>query len=113
MDLRRLLRVSKIAIAGAEKPWPLAQDDPRPENYHDWRKRVKDHWYHVRLLESLWTEVLEAREASLKNLETWLGDDHNLVVLCDKLTNEPEKYGEADGVQLFSDAGRRASKRTS
>jgi hypothetical protein len=78
-----------------------AEDDPRPENYHEWRKRVKDHWYHVRLVEDLWTEVLEARESSLKNLETWLGDDHNLVVLCDKLTNEPDKYGEADGVQLF------------
>jgi hypothetical protein len=78
-----------------------AQDDPRPENYHEWRKRVKDHWYHVRLLESLWTEVIQAREASLKNLETWLGDDHNLVVLRDKLSNEPEKYGDADGVHLF------------
>lgn len=83
------------------KAMATAQGDPRPENYHEWRKRVKDHWYQVRLLESLWTEVIQAREASLKDLETWLGDDHNLVVLCDKLTNEPEKYGEADGVQLF------------
>jgi CHAD domain-containing protein len=83
------------------KAMAVAQQDSRAENYHDWRKRVKDHWYHVRLLESLWTEVLQAREASLKNLETWLGDDHNLVVLCGKLTNEPEKYGEADGIRLF------------
>ena len=76
-----------------------AEGDPRPENYHDWRKRVKDHWHQVRVLESLWREVLQAREASLKNLETWLGDDHNLVILCDRLTNEPEKYGEAYDVQ--------------
>ncbi len=78
-----------------------AQADPCPENYHEWRKRVKDHWYHVRLLESLWTEVMQAHEASLKNLETWLGDDHNLVVLRGKLQSEPEKYGEAQDIQLF------------
>jgi hypothetical protein len=31
----------------------LAQKRPGPKNYHDWRKRVKDHWYHVRLMEDL------------------------------------------------------------
>jgi len=75
--------------------------DPRPENYHEWRKRVKDHWYHVRLLESLWTNVMQAHEASLKDLETWLGEDHNLVVLRTKLEDEPDKYGGAQEVQLF------------
>ncbi len=44
---------------------------------------------------------MQAHEASLKNLETWLGDDHNLVVLCDKLHKEPEKYGDAKDIQLF------------
>lgn len=72
-----------------------------PESFHEWRKRVKDHWYHVRLLESLWTEVLQARENSLKELETWLGDDHNLVVLCEKLDGSPEQYGGDDNVELF------------
>ena len=59
--------------------------DPMPENYHYFRKRVKDHWYHVRLLENVWTEEMKAREASLKDLQTWLGDDHNLFVLREKL----------------------------
>lgn len=83
------------------KAMAAAQKSARPEDFHDWRKRVKDHWYHVRLLENLWTEVMQAHEASLKNLETWLGDDHNLVVLCAKLGNEPEKYGDEKSVQLF------------
>ena len=79
----------------------VARKDGTPENYHEWRKRVKDHWYHIRLLESLWTEVMRAHEASLHDLETWLGDDHNLVVLCGKLEAEPEKYGDAENVRLF------------
>ncbi|MFL6350303.1 MAG: CHAD domain-containing protein [Bryobacteraceae bacterium] len=78
-----------------------AQKDPRPENYHEWRKRVKDHWYHVRLLENVWTEVMQAHEASLKNLETWLGDDHNLVVLREKLESKPEDYGDKKDIHVF------------
>ncbi len=64
-----------------------------PENLHELRKRVKDHWYHVRLLEGVWSETMGAREKSLKDLETWLGEDHNLVVLSERLTTEPAKYG--------------------
>ena len=83
------------------KTMKIVQNDPTPENYHEWRKRVKDHWYHVRLLESLWTDVMQAHEGSLKNLETWLGDDHNLVVLHSKLEDNPEQYGEQKNIQLF------------
>ena len=34
--------------------------DPSPENVHEWRKRVKDLWYHLRLLRDSWPEVLGA-----------------------------------------------------
>lgn len=80
----------------------IARKQPAPETFHEWRKRVKDHWYHVRLLESLWTEVLQARESALKDLETWLGDDHNLVVLREKLQAKPEQYGGDSNVQVFT-----------
>lgn len=79
----------------------VARKADAPENYHEWRKRVKDHWYHVRLLESLWTDVMQAHEASLHDLETWLGDDHNLVVLCGKLQQAPEQFGGDENVKLF------------
>src|ERR1700730_1572612 len=78
----------------------VAQKHPRPENYHEWRKRVKDHWYHVRLLENLWTDVLRGYENSLKNIETWLGDDHNLVLLHDRLVSEPQSYGQEKTIDL-------------
>ncbi|MBV8895450.1 MAG: CHAD domain-containing protein [Acidobacteriaceae bacterium] len=84
------------------KAMETARKQPAPETFHEWRKRVKDHWYHVRLLESLWTGVLQARESSLKELETWLGDDHNLVVLHEKLNADPARYGGEENVRLFT-----------
>jgi CHAD domain-containing protein len=92
--LKRRYRRGKEAMAAANK-------HPAPETFHEWRKRVKDHWYHIRLLESLWTEVLKARESALKDLETWLGDDHNLVVLRERLDQNPEQYGTEQNVELF------------
>src|SRR5205823_10891030 len=58
----------------------LAWKDPIPEHFHEWRKRVKDHWYHMKLLEDLLGGAIKQREKDLKDLQEWLGDDHNLVV---------------------------------
>lgn len=91
----------KLTYRRGRKALAKAQREPDPANYHDFRKRVKDHWYHIRLLESLWKEALQARESSLHELETWLGDDHNLVVLCELLQKEPERYGGAQQTGLF------------
>jgi len=100
----------KLTYRSGRKALAKAQSDPHPLNYHDFRKRVKDHWYHIRLLESLWTEVQQARESSLHQLETWLGDDHNLVVLCDQLQKDPAKYGGPEHVQLFLALGAQHQK---
>jgi CHAD domain-containing protein len=70
-----------------------AKKNPTDENCHEWRKAVKYHWYHLRLLERLWTDSLESYEKNLKELETWLGDDHNLVVLRSRIEANPTAYG--------------------
>ena len=69
-----------------------AYENPLPENFHEWRKRAKDHWYHIRLLENLWTPAMEAYESSLKTLEQCLGDDHNLVVLRQTALSDPSYF---------------------
>lgn len=78
-----------------------ARRNPNPVTYHAFRKRVKDHWYHVRLLESLWPEAQQARESSLHDLETWLGDDHNLAVLAQQMQEEPDRYGGQQNLESF------------
>jgi len=69
-----------------------AQKHPRAENYHDWRKRVKEQWYHIRLLEGLRNPEMQASERELKDLEEALGADHNLVVLRERMVGEPAYY---------------------
>jgi CHAD domain-containing protein len=83
----------KSTYARGRKAMEYAEKHPQPESFHEWRKRVKDHWYHVRLLESLWTGDMRAYEKSLKELETCLGDDHNLVMLRAKIEAAPARHG--------------------
>jgi CHAD domain-containing protein len=80
-----------------------AKKDASAENFHQLRKRVKDHWYHIRLMEGLWTEVMGAYEKSLKDLEDWLGNDHNLTVLRDKIAAEPAFFGKEKQIDLALD----------
>ena len=51
------------------------------EAFHDWRKRVKDHWYHIRLLQDVWPKGMKSYCGSLKDLAAILGDEHDLVVM--------------------------------
>ena len=74
------------------RAFAAAYQEPTPENFHEFRKRAKDHWYHIKLLENLWTPVMQAYESSLKCLEQRLGDDHNLVVLRSSLQASPELF---------------------
>jgi CHAD domain-containing protein len=82
----KIFRRGRTAMANARK-------SDSDEDFHEWRKAVKYHWYHIRLLERAWTDVLQVYEKSLKDLETWLGDDHNLVVLRDRIRANPAVYG--------------------
>jgi CHAD domain-containing protein len=65
-----------------------AVDDPTVDALHDWRKRVKDLWYHQRLLADLWPDVLEAQAAQTKVLSEHLGDDHDAAVLAELLRGD-------------------------
>lgn len=73
-----------------------AQRGPSIDVLHEWRKRVKDYWYHTCLLRGVWTGVMTAWQRELKTLSDCLGDDHDLMVLRSALLAEPERYGGED-----------------
>jgi CHAD domain-containing protein len=68
--------------------------DPTAENVHDWRKRVKDLWYQLRLLQDAWPAVLKASSAEAHELADLLGDHHDLSVLVaaarDQTPDDPD-----------------------
>jgi len=59
-----------------------AGEEPSVENYHEWRKRVKYHRYHLRNLRKVWKPVMKAQRKQVKKLSTLLGDDHDIAVLA-------------------------------
>jgi len=115
----------KAAFRRGKKAFAKYRRSRRREDLHEWRKRVKDHWYHVRLLEDLWTPALKGYEHTLKTLEDLLGETLNLWMLHDQLpvlhtafetTIERERkelLGRAVklGEQIYSEKTRRLVKR--
>ena len=65
-----------------------AQDDRDDEHLHEWRKRVKDLWYHQRVLQPIWPALMEAQADQLGDLGELLGDDQDLANLRRTLTTE-------------------------
>ena len=88
------------AYVRARKAFRRAARSGRTEDYHEWRKRAKDQWYQVRLVEASWSNHAAEYEKSLRDLQNWLGDEHNLAVLGDVLSARPSAYGTPEEVQL-------------
>ena len=79
-------------VAGAARAYgrgrdafALARTNPSVVHLHEWRKRVKDLWYHERLLAPAWPEVIGAHGEQAHRLSELLGDDHDLAVLRGRL----------------------------
>lgn len=69
-----------------------AMASPLPELFHEWRKRVKDHWYHLQLLRNVSPEI-RGRMAAMQQLSRDLGDHHDLVLIEQSIVNGPATSG--------------------
>lgn len=75
----------KKTYARGRKALDKARDEPDETNLHEFRKRSKYHWYHMRLLQGLWPPVLRGRRRECDRLAKTLGHIHDLDVLRDVL----------------------------
>jgi CHAD domain-containing protein len=87
-DLATLQAGEKRAYRDGRRAFADARADPSPERLHEWRKRVKDLWYHHRLLARAWRGPMQAYADECDALGTRLGDDHDLATLAATLTAE-------------------------
>jgi CHAD domain-containing protein len=61
---------------------------PVPENFHAWRKRVKDLWYQLRILQPLNRVVLEKIASDAEVLGELLGREHDFHFILARLEKE-------------------------
>ena len=74
------------------KAMARATTSQQAADFHEWRKQIKALWYELRLIEGGTTGI--GRDiAALRRAERWLGDDHNVVVLCEELSKDPSVCG--------------------
>lgn len=85
----------------SRKAMQAAYGDPTPDHFHEWRKRVKYHCYHLRILELVWKKTVKKQRREAERLGQMLGDDHNLAVLAGLLQSEPKTYGKPRDVQAL------------
>lgn len=71
-----------------------ARLDRSAEQLHEWRKRVKDHWYHTQLLTPIWPSLMRLRNQSLKRLADMLGDDHDLAMMYHLMQTQSALFGD-------------------
>jgi len=62
------------------------------ENVHEWRKRVKDLWYSIRILSNLWPEIMSPLVILLGKLSDALGDANDLFLLKERIISNQSKF---------------------
>lgn len=98
--LEKSCRRAREAMAAAEA-------EPVAERLHQWRKRVKDHGFHRRLLRRALPDKLRAGRAQLDELGELLGDLNDLAMLHERMRAAGEAPPLAARTRLLAAIGRR------
>ena len=72
-----------------------ARRTERAGDFHEWRKQAKTLWYELRLIEAAGPRI-RGDVRALHAAESALGDDHNLVVLCETLAKDTSVCSRED-----------------
>lgn len=84
-----------------------ARDQRTAESIHEWRKRVKDLWYHAQVLAPVWPELMNAHTALLHDLSRLLGDHHDVCALAAAAGGNRRRFGPKTSERIATLAERR------
>jgi CHAD domain-containing protein len=76
------------------------------EHFHEWRKQIKTLRYGLRLIEDRGLGIQHDAEA-LDRAQTLLGDEHNVEILCEYLSDMTALGRHASDLERFRDAASR------
>jgi hypothetical protein len=88
----------------ARRQMQRAQEQPSTSTVHEWRKRVKDLWYQLRIVERAWPPVLEPTTEQAHRLAEVLGEDHDLALLVEDLHSR--RLERREGLETLLEARR-------
>ena len=78
LEIEDLCGALRFSYKRGRKCFKCVGAETTPENFHSWRKRVKDIWYQSRLLQSLNPAVMSEIIKDARTLGQQLGDLHDL-----------------------------------
>jgi hypothetical protein len=77
----------RVSYRRGRKALARARKGQGAADFHEWRKQLKALWYQLRLVQRCGRGIGKDVRV-LHQAETWLGDDHNVVVLCAELSKD-------------------------
>ncbi len=89
-----------------------AAADPDATKLHEWRKQVKYLRYQFEVLQPLWLERITELAGEADRMGDVLGDDHDLVVLRQMLTQDSQPADEGEQEALLALIDRRRAELT-
>lgn len=78
-----------------------AWEDPTGARFHEWRKRAKYLWYHLRILSPAWPAVMEPWADAQHDLTDLLGEGNDLTDLLNLLAREPDLLPHRDMAEVL------------
>lgn len=94
IDHRTLGKGFERCYARAAKAADQCRRKPGDEAFHDWRKQVKYHSFHLILLKSPLADGTRANLERIEHLAELLGKHHDLAVLRLTAKSDPARLGE-------------------
>ncbi|MEX2473330.1 MAG: CHAD domain-containing protein, partial [Gemmatimonadota bacterium] len=78
-----------------------AWEHPSGARFHEWRKRAKYLWYHLRILAPAWPAVMEPWADAQHDLTDLLGEGNDLTDLLTLLDREPDLLPHGDMAEVL------------
>lgn len=99
-DMKReeLWRAITRSYRRARRAMRAARQELTAENLHQWRKRVKIHWYHAQFFADVNIARLDAE--TLRKLSRRLGDHHDLVIVGALAATAPQNFRRCVATRL-------------
>ena len=112
-DFQEPVRNFTRSYRKGKREFTRALEAANDEAFHEWRKQVKNHWYHCRLFDQAWLPAMMWRITELKELSDLLGEDHDLAVLREVLVDADDApYRSQDHEDLVQQRQRQLRARS-